>query len=244
MKKRIGLKSFAMMAIVSLLFMSCEDDGSDDVVIYANAYTVRATVTSEVGQTLTLKTDGGNQLMVVSDYATYTPETGQRTIATYSIENGSNGVYDVCLHSSVDILTKDVVSMNVENESQIGNNPIHLYNTWCANGYLNVNFGLYISGNITHSINLVNNTLVQNPDDGKVYLEFRHNTNGDGENYAKRGTVSFDLAPYKDENNYITFVIKSKEFNGVTTIREIQYNFIDDAIVDEQSIEFEEGIYE
>ncbi len=230
-----------VMAVVALLALtSCSDDYTEPTVYYS----ARATVTSEEGEVLTLRTDGGNVLTVVSDYSGYTPETDQRTMITYSIENGDNNYYNADLHGVYNLLTKDVVKITAENEAQFGDDPVHLYAAWCAGGYLNVNFGFNTSGSVIHYVNLAENTLVQHPEDGKIYLEFRHNAMGDNEKYGKRGTACFDLAKYQDGNNILTFVVKFTAFNGVTPIREIQYDFMNDTVISEEDPEIGEGLYE
>ncbi len=239
-KERLNFRNVAIMLVASLSLLSCSDNNDD----YITYYSARATVISESDQQLTLKTDGGNQITVVSDYSGYSPMMGQRTAITYSIEDGDNNYYNASLHTAHNILTKEVVIMTEDNETDMGNDPIHLYNAWCAGGYLNINFGFNTSGSVTHYVNLVENSLVQNPNDGKIYLEFRHNAMGDSECYGKRGTVCYDLTTYQDGNNIITFVVKFTEFDGVITTREIEYDFANDTVVGEESSEIGEGLYE
>ncbi len=238
---KCNLRSMALAVVASLSLISCSDDDSADYVTY---YSARATVTSEYNQGLTLQTDGGNLLTVVSDYSGYAPQVGQRTMVTYSVESGDDNVYDANLHSACNLLTKQIVTMTANNELDMGDDPIHLYDTWCAGGYLNVNFGFNTSGNVTHYVNLIENSLVQNPGDGKIYLEFRHNAKGDSENYSKRGTVCFDLLKYKDGSNTITFVVKFTEFDGKTTYKEIKYDFTSDIIFTEEGAEIGSEYYE
>ncbi len=238
---KFSLKSMLMVAAASLTLISCSDDNSTE---YTTYYSARATVISEANETLTIRTDGGNELTVVSDYSDYSPDAGQRAAITYSVESGDNNFYNAHLHTAYNLLTKNVVTMTADNEIEMGNNPIHLYAAWCAGGHLNVNFGFNTSGTVTHYVNLIENTLINNPQDGKIYLEFRHNAMGDSEEYGKRGTVCFDLAKYKDGGNILTFVVKFTEFNGVTTTREIKYDFTNDTIVSEGNSEIGEGLYE
>ncbi len=237
----VYLKNLAMAAVTSLSLISCSDDDSSQNTTY---YTARATVTSELDQTLTLNTDGGNLLTIISDYGSYAPSKGQRSMVTYSKVSGQGNVYNADLHSAYDLLTKDVVELTADNQASIGNDPIHLYKAWCAGGFLNVNFGFNTSGNTTHYVNLVENSLASYPDDGKIYLEFRHNAMGDSENYGQRGTVCFDLAKYQNNGQTQTFVIMFTEFDGAITLQEIGYDFVNDTIIEESEWQVGDGLYE
>ena len=238
---KLNLKDLAIVAIVSLSLISCStDEESINTTIY---YSSRATVISAEGDPLIFRTDGDNKLTIVSDYSGYAPEQNQRVLIAYSIENKLSNAYDANLYSVHDILTKGVVELTAENEHEMGNDAIHLYDAWCAGGCLNINWGINVGGKITHYVNLVENTMVENPEDGKVYLEFRHNANGDREIYSKRGTVCYNLQPYKKEESPVIFVIKFTEFNGVTTIREIKYDFVNDTIVMEDGEQADKELY-
>ncbi len=238
---KFNLRTLAMTVIVSLFLVSCNDEETYPSTYY---YTTRATVTSVEGESLTLRTDEGDELTIVSDYSGYAPKRGQRSLITYSIENGDNGVYNASLATAYDILTKDVVELTANNESDMGNDPIHLYDTWCAGGYLNVNFVFNTSGNVTHYVNLVENTLVENPVDGEIYLEFKHNARGDNEHYSKKGTVCFNLERYKSGDNVLVFVVKFTEFDGVTVTKEIKYDFVNDTLLNSEEDELGSDFYE
>ncbi len=237
---KLNLRGFVLTLALSLTLVSC----SSESIVYTTYYSSRATITSNIDENLTLRTDGGDSLNVISNYLGYNPEAGQRTVVTYSIESGGDSSYDVVLHTIYDLLTKDVEVLNLENEFQFGNDPVELLGVWCAGGHLNVNFGFNTSGTITHYVNLVENSLVQNPDDGKIYLEFRHNAMGDSEVYGKRGTVCFDLAKYQNGNDVLIFVIRFTGFDGETTLKEIQYDFINDMLVDEDNSEVGSDLYQ
>ena len=123
------------------------------------------------------------------------------------------------LNNVVKILTKDVAYLTTENQSEIGDDPVKIYSLWCSGGYLNVNFGFNYGFTATHLINLVENKMIVHPEDGKVYLEFRHNAHNDPQSVARLGTVSFNLAPYKNGSNLVEFVIRAKDFQG-----EVEYH--------------------
>ena len=66
------------------------------------------------------------------------------------------------------------------------------------------------------------------PDDGKIYLEFRHNALNDPQNVSSLGTACFDLSPSAQEDDrVVTFVIKFNEFgsNRIQSSYEIKYDF-------------------
>lgn len=120
---------------------------------------------------------------------------GERVLVNYTLLSDQMGDYDhyIRVNTISKVLLKTVIELNQQNQDSIGNNPVTLEDVWLSGKYLNVMFGYWGSGHKTHYINLVNNTTVAHPADNCIYLELRHNANGDSALRHFHGLVSFDL---------------------------------------------------
>ncbi len=229
-KRNRIIKSFTLTSLLIFSmtsFISCDDDSD-----YSEEFWIgRATVIPNGDNDFTMQTDGGHNLAIVSNYAGYNPQQkNQRAFVKYTIldKNEETGIYEANLYNVENILTKNIIELTTENEEEIGCDPVHLFDVWCSGGYLNVNFGFNYGGTVTHTVNIVKNTMETYPDDGKIYLEFRHNAFNDPQNVSSLGTACFDLSPYAQEDDrVVTFVIKFNEFgsNRIQSSYEIKYDF-------------------
>ncbi len=238
------LKTLIWTLIVSCIALtSCNDDWSDSDNL--NYGVSRATISSVEEGDFRLKTDLGNELLVVSDIGEYEPKIGQRVILNFVIEEQIDSLYKIDLLNLREILTKEVEQVvTVEEDMEFGNDPIELLDIWCAGGYLNVNFRFVGSGMISHRVSVVENTLVNNPSDGKIYLEFRHNAYDDEYIRGFKGTASYNLAPYKTtDGSTVTFEIQFVDDDATITIKTIEYDFLTNQTVSEQEAEEEEAYH-
>ena len=88
-------------------------------------------------------------------------------------------------------INEGIFKITPETQDSIGNDSISIKNMWIGSDYLNVQF-VYPGYNQIHYINLVSDvSKVYN--DGKIHLEFRHNSNGDVGYYYKEGIASFNI---------------------------------------------------
>lgn len=217
MKKLNFILIIFCISLFAGFLASCDDDGYSLGDIYAPRL---ATVVPLSDDAYYLRLDNGTTMWDVTGYP-YRPKYNQRVIAYFTILDDNVGNYDyyVKIHHLQEILTKEVIDLIAENADSIGNDPVKILRHWVGDDYLNIEFGFNVGGQKVHFINLVNNTTETYPDDGKVYLEFRHNTNGDPSKKGANGIVSFDLKPYREVNrNSIDFVIKVKDFDGEKTV--------------------------
>jgi len=212
--RTIKLTGLLTIILSVLLFSSCDlDDGFPSDEFKVNL----ATVHPLDGNAYYLVLDNGSKLWVAAtDYPNFKPRENQRAMIDYTILSGQTGEYDhyVKINYIKESLTKDVIDLTAENQDSIGHDPIKILSMWVGDNFLNIRFG-YNTGNAAiHYVNLVNNTLENNQPGDKIPLEFRHNKNGDSEKYGTTGYVSFDLKPYRDQNqDSIRFVIKIKDFS-------------------------------
>jgi len=151
-----------------------------------------------------------------SELMNYRPKDGQRIIANYRILTSKSDTsyyqYDIQLIDVYEVLTKDVLNIQPEQQDSIGNDVISIRNMWIGSDYLNVEFN-YPGYNKIHFINLIWDSS-KTYDDAKLHYEFRHNANNDDPTNSKWGMASFDLSYLKLTNfvDSINIVVHTKEF--------------------------------
>ncbi len=226
MMKIFSKNSVLRLAVIAASFglLSCEDS-SDPQQIWISS----ATPNIVDGYPTEIITDSGRTLTVIENNSGMPLSNTQRIFAQYQILDGSssNNFYDINLLGVRNILTKDIVTLTPENELELGNDPVEPYDVWFASGYLSVNFGFYYGGTASHFINMVQSTVNPNPTDGKVYLEFRHNSYGDPMVLPQYGTVSFNVEQFMTTPGQdVTFVISFNELLGEQSY-EFTYNYLE-----------------
>lgn len=209
-----------LVAIIILGFglTSCSSDGYslDDFVVSL------ATVDSISPSAFSLKIDNGERLWPVNN-TSLSYGSGQRVIVDFTILSDKMDGYDhyVRINSLFKVLTKDVIILTAENSDSLANDPIRILNIWSGGDFLNIEFA-YNHGNKVHMLNLVKNTTEQLPEDGKIYLEFRHNAFNDRELSGVKGMVCFNIFPFrKSGTNSVEFVILNNDFGQKRTFNVI-----------------------
>lgn len=201
----------------SLFFLSSCDD--NDGYSLGKFWVSRATVNSAGSGVFSFTLDDGTTLWpTASGVHHYDPKDGQRVYINYTILSDKIDKYDhyIRLNDVFNILTKDIVTVGDEATEVYGDDPVKIHTMDTDGGYLNVDFGFNYGGGKKHFINLVKNTSVEYPDDGKIYLEFRHNTYGDAVKAGVNATVSFPLESLKVEGKEsVDLVIRVNTFEGV-----------------------------
>ncbi len=200
-----------------LLLVSCSDD--DDHYSLDKYWVDIATVENpDEGSYFFFKLDDNTEMWTAAtDLKYYRPKDGQRIIANYTILNDKNvsGGYDhdVKLNDVYEVLTKGIFNITPGTQDSIGNDYIYIEDIWIGSDFLNVEF-VYPGGNKTHYINLVADNS-KSYTDGKIHLEFRHNSNGDYPRLNRWGIVSFNLKSLqKVDKSDVHLVIHTKEFNS------------------------------
>lgn len=193
------LKKFMILLLPVVLLTSCfNDDGYSLDNYQVDIATVENPDSNNV---FFLRLDDNILLWTAAtNFPAYKPADGQRVVANYSVlwDKRETGLYDydVKLNDLYVVLTKGVFNITPETQDSIGNDSIVVNEMWVGSKYLNVDFS-YPGYSKTHYINLVydqNKTYT----DGKVHLEFRHNSNEDRAVYNRWGLVSFDISSLQD----------------------------------------------
>lgn len=214
---------YLLTVLLLPLFAGC---ASDDGYPLDRFWIEVASVVPLEGGGYYVKLDDGTTLWPAASAVTETPNTYSRAQVNYTILSDAQGEYDhyVKINYLSTFLTKNIVKLSSENEDVLGNDKIKILELWEGDDYLNIHFGVNIGGGgVQHSINLAEASVGE---DGTVNLEFRHNANGDAENYGVKGLVAFDLRPYqqKDGKNII-FKITLNAFQGSDSEYIFTYNY-------------------
>lgn len=196
--KRFLAVAAAIVVIIPLM-TSC--DNGDDGVDYMSLITVKI---NSSDKTVWGLTDNNSKIYLnpqsgvsFSQIAT----EGQRAIIYYNSVNSKVDGFDVNadVKGIEKIVTKDICKLTAENEESLGNYAINVADAWIGGGYLNLSIRFYGSGNVKHTISLAENTVnPEKPEKGKVFLELRHNSNGDLMDPARvlGGYICFKLGDY------------------------------------------------
>lgn len=195
------LRQVLMVALMGGVLASCsdfEDDGYSLDKFWVDIATVDNPETKNV---FFLELDDSTLLWTAaSAFHNYTPKDGQRVIANYTIlaDKRPTGLYDydVRLNDVYEVLTKPIFNITPATQDSIGNDSIEITDKWIGSKYLNIEFA-YFGYDKMHFINLVKDNS-KTYTDGKVHLEFRHNSRGDAEMYRRYGVVSFDISSLID----------------------------------------------
>lgn len=223
--KKQTLFIFLMMGIL-ISSISCDDN---------NGYSLGdfriniATVEVENEGVFSLTLDDGTTLWPAATAIHYLPKDGQRVFVNYTIlgEEINNFDYSVKINDIWDILTKNPIVLTLENADSIGNDPLKVNKMWIGNDYLNIDFLFNYGGIRPHAINLVRNSIEPSPEDGKVHLEFRHNSFDSNSIHQYNGFVCFNLESLRINNaDSIVLSIKVQEWDAVK-IFDVTYKFND-----------------
>lgn len=210
--KRVTLLILTLLLLITgATLTSCSDGYSLD-----NYIVVVGTVVTTDNSSYYIIEDDGSKLWVAATMDYYRPVNGKRVIANVTLLSDKQGEFDhyIRVNSISHILTKETLELTEANKDSIGNDRVKVLDIWYGGGYLNFIFGANVGGYANHFINLVENTIVTPPNDGKIHLEFRHNANKDPEHRAQQFIVSFNIDKFLNdgEGGTKTFVIKANTF--------------------------------
>lgn len=224
MKKTV-LKISILLIGILLAIPSCDDNGRSLGDIYISI----ATVIPEGENAYSFLLDNGKRLWPAAGNVRYAPTHNQRIFLNYTILWESSGAtydYDIKVNDIWNILTKQAIELNAENQDSIGNDPVKVKDIWVGGDYLNVSFLFNYGGDRPHLINLVENTLSEETSPDAIDLEFRHNAYQSTQTKLYEGFVCFDLKPFRtDDADSVNLSIKVKGWNGETTTYDVVYRY-------------------
>ncbi|MCW3788148.1 NigD1/NigD2 family lipoprotein [Plebeiibacterium sediminum] len=187
-----------------LIFVSCDDD--DDTDGYNNWWLTTGTVVLTDNSFYIVTDDGLNFGQEEDEVSASNFEDGMRLLFYYEVEGEATDSelldYYIELKDYDEILTKPIFNFtettNEEVIDSIGDDPIHIVDTWFTGDYLNVEFKYY-GNNLLHYVNLVHDSSNPETENGEILLELKHNDNGDAWNYISWGVASFDISELQQE---------------------------------------------
>lgn len=228
MKKQLFLIGLPLLIILFSAF-SCDDRNDNSL----GDFQIRiATVVSENDNKYSLILDSGIKLIPKNTEIGYKPVDGQRVFINFTIlgDDDEGYIYFIRINDIWNILTKNTIILNENNADSIGNDPVAIEDIWIGSDYLNVDFLFNYGGIRPHAINLVENKMASQIDDGKVYLEFRHNSYFSGSSQLYNGLVCFNLKPYrKNDADSVAISVKVQEWGGSITYN-MTYKYNDAAL--------------
>ncbi len=217
------IKLLSLAVLFPVLFSSCNNDPAEP--IYRSIGTV---INPDSVRNYMIISDRGSRLKPTN--ASLILKDGQRILADFYILNEhpaeNDYDYDIQYVDLYQILTKDIFEITPETQDSIGNDAVGVYQMWIGSNYLNVEFyfGAY---NKKHFINLVSDS-AKTYNDGKVHLEFRHNSNNDHAAQTEWGLASFDLRSLEKNavGDSVNIVVHSREYGSTEEkTRELTYKF-------------------
>ncbi len=217
-------KLVVAVVLLVMILPACNKD--DQLPQWTSIGTIEKTDASLDEYTILL--DGDERLIPNTTIENNNLEDGERVVVQYEIiEELGNDEYKVKVYDLDRILTKDIIQLTEAINDSIGNDPVFVKeeNIWIKNNYLNFIFSFYGAYEM-HRINLVKPYEITHTDDGKLILEFRHNSNNDFSSAVYKGVVSFNLESLKEEGlNDIDFVVKVKLYDDQSLEWEGNYTF-------------------
>ena len=206
-----------ILLIGVLLIPSCDDNGRSLNDIYIDI----ATVVPEGQNAYSLLLDNGTRLWPAAGIVRYHSGFNQRVFLNYTILWESNNAgydYDVKINDISNILTKQAIELNAQNEDSIGNDPVKTNAVWVGGDYLNVSFMFNYGFEKPHMVNLVENTISPDTSSDTIKLEFRHNSFESMQSKLFEGFVCFDLKPFRaNDTDSVNLSIKVNQWSGETT---------------------------
>lgn len=221
------LFALSVALIFGIGFTSCLDDTQESSPVqYLEMGVVKMGASDEVR----VLTDSGLLLEFVNYPAEFEYEEDTRIMVNYSVneEGDEADEYDylVDVYSIQEVKLKDIVELNDVNRDTIGDDQIFIDDIWVSGDFLNIDFSFYGNGEI-HYINVVKDPEEQTDDLSKIYLEVRHDGQGDEMLERYRGIMSFRLESLQvEELTEVDLIFKNQGFYAMPFSQiEVEYKY-------------------
>lgn len=232
MKRKFKLSLFVATSILLVCsLLSCSDKNDPS---WNDFYSSLVTVyTDAEGEVKSFTLDNKQTMFVSATSTTYIPRN-ERAIISYTIlgEQYEGYDYNIKLNGYFeDVLTKPIIYVAANDkvvQDEIGYNSIKVLSVWAKGGYVNIRFAFKMAQEHQHELNLVaeNESKIQQGDT-PIKLQFRHNSNGDPENYYSPNMyVCFKLDEYieaNEENEKLEFEVSWMDYDGVEKSEILKY---------------------
>ncbi len=218
MKKLRLVALLCCFVLLGISFNSCLDNNGPSI---GNWWVGIATLKPLDEGDFYLQLDDSTTIKAVNNYIPHFDTDFERRVTlsfNYVDETIAGYTRAVEIYQMDTVLTKDVVPhLGEQNDEVYGTDPVELVQdwVWCEDGYLNIRFLAWFSGNPgnKHFMNLVR-TASNEPN----VFEFRHNAYNDPRMYKGEGLVAFRLKDVVETNGdeSVPITIKYISDSGVT----------------------------
>lgn len=206
------LHKYGPLLLLLILICSC---GNDET-----SYQTKFCVVQERGDnTLYLHSDDGQDLNPISSLNPSIYEEDQRFRVTYIEMEGNKTLTAETGIEVVEMLPVKLITVGHADKSF--NDPIWLVvQPWIGGGFLNFEFTFnYARPEIKHGIFLVQDSLVQEPEGGKIYLSFKHDSNEDGSSLQATAFASAPLSSISGLEKADSLIVSVQEGRVKTKYR-------------------------
>jgi len=227
MKTTTRLKIITGLALfLMILATSCSDNNKDTEAQYNIGFGVikgtSASYTIVLDNKTILYPQTNSSISGISD--------GLRVAVEYSIisqvtENGQVN-YNVTLYNLYSVLTENPIQLTHAINDTLGADPINIASIWSGGKYLNVDYEVWASGTVAHSVNLAIDSIQTSTDTVRFIL--KHNAFKDTKSYSYTKIVSFDMSNYI--KNGKTLNMKLRYSNYFNADKEIKFKMKADSI--------------
>lgn len=240
MKKYKAIATVIMMLMVIPFLPSCLDDYDDNIsdleaTMPYNAALATVVTPSELPGEAVIESDDNGMAYVVNPEKLTRLETnnpGQRIFYTYVSAANPTGDANkkgpfISIEYLQKILTKDMDLLKEGEEDVYGQDGINLITPIMGKTHLTLMFQILgSSSGIKHRISLVASAGTVPDVNGYISVELRHNAEGDRQETAGPGYVSFPLSsvPGFEEGKLQGFRIKTKTINSGEETVTVSYN--------------------
>lgn len=165
-----SIRSFIALAFAAVSFIACEEDTT---IRYGNV----AMGNIKDGAFVT---DKGNIFNVVEKTCNDGFESYERAIIICDVlEKTGESEYDIRLHNIENVLSKAPVAASQTTDEMQVDDPVDIYDAWCAGGYINMYIVFHIKkdSQTAHLINLVYDDSAEKA--GTYSFTLRHNAYGE-----------------------------------------------------------------
>ena len=217
MKRKNPLYLIVALLAVTLWLPSCDNDDENVWYIYPNAL---VTVKPVDANSFYMQLDDNTTLKPLNLKGSPFGSKEVRALVNYRVRPDNPAPYNkaVWVYWIDSILTKPAISVEQMNpDFDYGNDPAEIVRDWVTvaeDGYLTLRFRTLWGGSgTTHSVNLITGVNPQNP----YEVEFRHNDNGDSDNYGwADGIVAFRLDGLPiTEGQTVRLTLRWQSFSGI-----------------------------
>jgi hypothetical protein len=214
MRAKNVFKILSSIAVIAVLFTSCNPDTDDTSVLhYYRLGNIKGTSTS-----YSIVLDDKTVLYPANPIKNEAVKDGLRVFVEFSTnskvtENGQDN-YNATLYNMYSVLTHAPIQLTRAINDSLGNDPINVATIWMGGKYLNVDFQVFVGGaSVVHRLNLAIDTIQTSTD--TVNFILKHNALKDYRSAATTGLVSFDMSEYIKDGKKTKIRMKYENYSGM-----------------------------